>query len=527
MFLQAGRHAHGSAHKFPHMVDVRCTLRYTMRAVHKRSKLGTLATSCTKTVQVRQNRVALPWLSHRSLSSKVAAPTDRIEAWRARRHRAVAMSGHVPRAQLGRSETSLAWVSARSMSTQELTTITAARLEQLLEAEITSLALRKTRPLTLQSMLDATGDADEMARLLHDELPVRFAQRIMMLESLPDWRNHKPIVHVRELYVTSFKQLRQADPSQPANFQEQLYHIKKRHSQTNLLVGGFKEYTQVDELGEAQVNKWLDRFFVLRVSTNMLISHYLQIARPGSRPEYDGSINPYQSSINPLCKPYEIAKHAKEIIQRMCKNRYGCSPEIEIKDVGSRPFPFVPRYLFYILSELLKNSVRATVEQHAYNWKLGKMLDENECKDMPPVLVIVSGDENVSSIRIRDEGGGIPLRSLDHVWSYLYSTAEPVDCPITRASVDAPTDIRRLDDPRRGTFDLPDTLMDRCRDSEEVQSMILHSPLAGLGCGLPLSRLYARYLGGKVELQTLPRYGTDVFVYLNRLGTFSENLPKL
>ena len=26
------------------------------------------------------------------------------------------------------------------------------------------------------------------------------------------------------------------------------------------------------------------------------------------------------------------------------------------------PFTFVPRYMFYILSELLKNSVRATVE---------------------------------------------------------------------------------------------------------------------------------------------------------------------
>jgi len=405
--------------------------------------------------------------------------------------------------------------------------ISTSRLEQLLEAEITSLALRETRPLTLQDILDATDDVDEMARLLHDELPVRFAERIKMLEELPDWRNHPSIVNVRQMYVTSFKQLRQADPSQPEKFQGQLYNIKKRHSQTNLLVGGFKEYTQVDELGEAQVNKWLDRFFVLRVSTNMLISHYLQIARPGSRPEYEGGINPYQSSINPNCIPYAIAQHAGSVVERMCRNRYGCSPQIIITDVASRPLKFVPRYLFYILSELLKNAVRATVEQHSNYLSSGMLLRPEECKDMPPITVIVSGDENVSSIRIGDEGGGIPLRSLDHVWSYLYSTAEPVDCPITRASVDAPSDIRRLDDPSRGSCDMPDTLINNLNDMQEAHNMVMHSPLAGLGCGLPLSRLYAKYLGGKVELQTLPRYGTDVFVYLNRLGNFSENLPRL
>ena len=34
------------------------------------------------------------------------------------------------------------------------------------------------------------------------------------------------------------------------------------------------------------------------------------------------------------------------------------------------PFTFVPRYMFYILTELLKNSVRATVE-HAAGQEMG------------------------------------------------------------------------------------------------------------------------------------------------------------
>lgn len=48
------------------------------------------------------------------------------------------------------------------------------------------------------------------------------------------------------------------------------------------------------------------------------------------------------------------------------------------------------------------------------------------------------------------------------------------------------------------------------------------SPIAGLGCGLPLSRLHARYLGGKIDLHSLPNHGVDVFVYLNRMGNSVE-----
>ena len=36
--------------------------------------------------------------------------------------------------------------------------------------------------------------------------------------------------------------------------------------------------------------------------------------------------------------------------------------------------------------------------------------------------------------------------------------------------------------------------------------------IAGLGYGLPLSRLYVEYFGGRLDLVSLPGHGTDVFV---------------
>jgi len=400
-------------------------------------------------------------------------------------------------------------------------TLTHARLDQLLEAEITTIGLRECRPMTLESILNCTRNAGELAQVLHEELPVRYAQRIKMLEALPDWDATSTIAAVRRMYITSFKELRLADPRDPL-FHEQLLKIKKRHLHTNLLVGGLKAYAQNDALGEGEINEWLDRFFTLRVSTNMLISHYLEIADGGrSEMEAEDEANPYQSSINPRCHPYRIASHAADVIGKLCEQWYGVAPEIRVIDVGAKPFPFVPRYLFYILSELLKNAVRATIE-HQYGGSVclrGKIESPLEARaSLKPVEVLVSSGGNVSSIRISDEGGGIPVDQLGHVWSYLYTTAEPVSLPRTRESVDAPTDLRWLE---TGVFNGVHSLA----DGNEEENMLMRSPLAGLGCGLPLSRLYAQYLGGDVTLHTLPRYGTDVFVYLNSMGNHCEEFP--
>ena len=71
-------------------------------------------------------------------------------------------------------------------------------------------------------------------------------------------------------------------------------------------------------------------------------------------------------------------------------------------------------------------------------------------------------------MQVSDEGGGIPRSGVARIWTYMYSTAK---------------------------IPMPD--MEEVGDTQPVV-------LAGYGYGLPLSRLYARYFGGDLQVRAQP-----------------------
>ena len=124
------------------------------------------------------------------------------------------------------------------------------------------------------------------------------------------------------------------------------------------------------------------------------------------------------------------------------------------------------------------------------------------------IVRAIKGHEDVT-IRVSDQGGGIPRRKTDLLFEYLYTTAPT---PQLLSSCDMP-----------GNF-----------------GMGTPAPIAGHGYGLPLSRyykfqnifwfhekiylqlffshrLYARYFNGDLTLSSIEGYGTEVFVYLQAL----------
>lgn len=62
----------------------------------------------------------------------------------------------------------------------------------------------------------------------------------------------------------------------------------------------------------------------------------------------------------------------------------------------------------HILFEILKNSLRATVERFG-----------PECDNYPPIQIIVAKGKEDITIKISDEGGGIARTDMPNVWTYM------------------------------------------------------------------------------------------------------------
>lgn len=182
--------------------------------------------------------------------------------------------------------------------------------------------------------------------------------------------------------------------------------------------------------------------------------------------------------------PFEIVRHAAEDATELCLKKYGHAPEVVITGRLDLTFPYFPTHLHYMLLELLKNALRATMDHHY----------KNEDSELPPVTVIIAdGTENEDVvIKIVDEGGGIPRSQVDNIWSYLFTTADS---------------------------NVQETMI--AGGDGHVQPA---APMAGLGFGLPMSRAYARYFRGELDVISMEGYGTDAFLYLARLGD-KEPLP--
>lgn len=226
---------------------------------------------------------------------------------------------------------------------------------------------------------------------------------------------------------------------------------------------------------------FLDRFHMSRIGIRVLAGQYLALRDP-----------PLEGYIGMICQttsPSSIVQHAVNDAKYMCNRKFGKSPEVHIKGRLDLTFAYIPTHLHYILLELLKNAMRATAE-HYSGYLMGKK--------WPPVKVIIADDSNNEDvvIKIADAGGGISRSNMNKIWSYLFTTADPMIqqgllVPLSTSDVDHSVE----------------------------------APLAGLGYGLPISRSYAKYFGGDLIVVSMEGYGTDAYVYLRRLGDSQEPLP--
>lgn len=322
----------------------------------------------------------------------------------------------------------------------------------------------------------------QVACFLHRELPIRLAHRVVELQGSPLFMKSEHIKNVCNWYKTSFSQLRRcpapSSKDKEIEFAKIIESIYERHSSTLITMAKGahqlrsylgQDINQFAELHDTQ--KRLDDFYMSRIGIRMLIGQYLALRKPVPDESMIGLVSQVAS-------PYDIAQQVIDDAAYMCSRQHGDAPEVTIHGRTDLHFPYVSSHINYIMLELLKNSMRATVETHGID-------------KMPPIRIIIAdGEDNEDVvIKISDEGGGIRRSNMNRIWSYLFTTANP------------------------GI--LEGMLSD---EQEAVRDFDTASPLAGLGYGLPISRNYARYFGGDMTIMSMEGYGTDSFIYLPRLG---------
>eukprot|EP00397_Hematodinium_sp_SG-2012_P010425 GEMP01010540.1.p1 GENE.GEMP01010540.1~~GEMP01010540.1.p1 ORF type:complete len:313 (+),score=44.65 GEMP01010540.1:193-1131(+) len=303
------------------------------------------------------------------------------------------------------------WCRPRWQTTIKLN---ARRLDNLLESEIVHFSKKLATPLESRAILELK-DPEQAGQVLLRELPVRFSARIKDLKSLPE--QIEEFIEVRDIFVTSFKHLRMCTTVTKADIQE----LKIRHQRVvPVLLGGLRkaqvqkllteEYTKEEAIDgrSGQMDEFCNRFFLSRIGTEMLSSQYLSIDSP-------------QQGILQDANPVVVANWAVQSITDFTKQVKGIEVPSKITYYGpeNATISYPPSYLFYILSELLKNSFRAHCEYEHRSGLSPKGFDAKK----EPVRVAICADEGQFAIKVEDRGGGIPFEFQNRIWSYLFSTA--------------------------------------------------------------------------------------------------------
>lgn len=327
---------------------------------------------------------------------------------------------------------------------------------------------------------------------LREELLVRLALMTKEMLYLPERLIKTPSVQmVYSWYLRSFEEVlthkeQKIDDKELSRFTKTLNNVVNRHETVvqNMAMGilQVQETYGIDTKTEQNIQYFLDRFLMSRISIRMVINQHLLMFNE-EKPDHPMQIG----AIDLHCDVKDVLEDAYNNAKFLCDQYYLCAPDIDfdchnvIEKDKKIELVYVPSHLYHMAFELYKNAMRAIIEYHGIG-----------AKTYPKIkTLVVKGKEDLS-IRITDFGGGMSYRQVSQVWKYMYSTAP-------RPSI-----------------------------SSDVYSTQTTAPLAGYGYGLPLSRLYARYFNGDLSISSVDGHSTDAYIYLKTLSKdANESLPLL
>jgi pyruvate dehydrogenase kinase 2/3/4 len=360
---------------------------------------------------------------------------------------------------------------------------------------------------------------------VHDALEVGISKIIVLLQNMPlGLSSIQPIRSVIAAYIESLRELQRASPHELPKVGVRIF---TRHADmvTNIALGlsqfrsevssnfvSFGTTTQAhcEDLGDhvpaiRRIEDAMDDFFTFRATLRLLIKHCLELTGSTTPVEWDTlrfrklqhelhqhhRHIPGQRQDGAVCldvKPVMILGDAFEQVRALCVTDFGRAPCLLINGVDSDIYfdpkhadinkacsiPYVEVHLYFIFFEVLKNAVWATMKKTGCDG------------DPSPINVSIMfgcsmSTENERTLKIADSGDGMQRGEARKVWSYFYTTSDTASDP---------------------------------QDSQATHNAEVDRRWTGGGIGLPVSRVLARYFGGEIDLHSIPRKGTDVYIYL-------------
>ena len=302
------------------------------------------------------------------------------------------------------------------------------------------------------------------------------------------------------------------------SFTEVMAGLVQTHANTiPTLARGFLESRRY--INPEFVTQFLDEHLRARIGTRLIAEQHIALhysSKPHTNPDQrQDDKSSYVGIIDTALLPTSIISHCENFVSEICELNYGVRPTLIINGEPETRIAHVPVHLEYVITELLKNSFRAIIEngteREPVEVTIAPSAAESPSQDRTSISNEDQGEPEATTgsvkllesatpgltIRIRDRGGGISPENCANLWNYGFTTFNDKEAINANAVGNQNADALNVISGSGGGG----------------------STLAGLGYGLPLGRAYAEYFGGGIAVQSLWGWGTDVYLSLRGVGS--------
>ncbi|KAL8383076.1 hypothetical protein RB595_006706 [Gaeumannomyces hyphopodioides] len=417
---------------------------------------------------------------------------------------------------------------------------------------------KEARPVSLRQLMFFGRSLNEprllsSANYVRTELPTRLSHRIRDMQLLPYMVvSNSHIAEVYNMYWNAFDTFRKVKEIKTLEDNENFCKIISQMLKTHLavipkLAMGVLESSAL--MDQDELNKFMNRILQSRISRRVIAEQHLALTDgfskgqrhhqhrhhhhhgPSSASSSSSPAEPdFVGNVLVKCVAKDVVERCGAAVKELARSAHGpdvALPEIQIEGDLGASFPFILSHLEYIVGELLRNSVDAVVERSAK--KRQQMPSQAQ---PPPIEVTICESSQHVIIRVSDQGGGIPRDMLPYLWSFSkgphsgrllgnLGKVPKLSATLQEVRVEADYNYHRPEQEQQQADQQghPGTTT-----SSSLSSLSSRPPNLRLGIGLPLSRVYAEYWAGSLELHSLEGYGVDVFLQISKLGNKNEQL---